>query len=228
MIQMKRVNKIYNQGKNYEVHAIKDIDLEINKGEMIAITGPSGSGKSTLLHILAGISRPTSGEYFFDGEDVSKMSDSARCKIRNKKIGIIMQDFGLLGDDTVIRNVYLPQMISGEYNKVITEKAKRMLHIMGLDDVVKKKVNQLSGGQKQRVAIARALTMNAKIIIADEPTGALDIQNTEKLMKLFKELNSQGIAIIIVTHNPLVADFCPIRYTLTDGVIKRVAMASDD
>ncbi|MCM1083390.1 MAG: ABC transporter ATP-binding protein [Clostridium sp.] len=224
---MKKVNKIYNQGKNYEVHAIKDIDLEINEGEMIAITGPSGSGKSTLLHILAGISRATSGEYYFDGEDVSKMSDSDRCKIRNKKIGIIMQDFGLLGDDTVIRNVCLPQMISGEYNKAVVEKAKRMLHIMGLDDVVKKKVNQLSGGQKQRVAIARALTMNAKVIIADEPTGALDIQNTEKLMKLFREINRQGISIIIVTHNLLVADFCPIRYTLTDGVIKRAAAESE-
>ncbi|MCM1288575.1 MAG: ABC transporter ATP-binding protein [Clostridium sp.] len=224
---MKKVNKIYNQGKNYEVHAIKDIDLEINEGEMIAITGPSGSGKSTLLHILAGISRATSGEYYFDGEDVSKMSDSARCKIRNKKIGIIMQDFGLLGDDTVIRNVCLPQMISGEYNKAVAEKAKRMLHIMGLDDVVKKKVNQLSGGQKQRAAIARALTMNAKVIIADEPTGALDIQNTEILMKLFREINSQGISIIIVTHNPLVADFCPIRYTLTDGVIKRAVVESE-
>lgn len=217
MIKMKNLNKIYNYGKTSEVYALKQVNLEIHKGEMVAITGPSGSGKSTLLHIISGIANQTSGEYLFCNRDVSKMSDKEKCQIRNREIGIILQDFGLLGYDTVMRNVCMPQIIGGTYNKNIREKALHNLDIVGMKKLEKKKVNELSGGQKQRVAIARALTVDAKIIVADEPTGALDSDNTNLLMDLFEKLNLSGITIVVVTHNPLVADRCQVRYTISDG-----------
>lgn len=187
---------------------------------MVAITGPSGSGKSTLLHIIAGIDSPSSGEYRFCGKLVSDMSDKERCRIRNQKIGMIMQDFGLLGNDTVLRNVCLPEVIGGRYNRKFENKAKKILSAVGLSGLEQKKTNQLSGGQRQRVAIARALAMDAKVIIADEPTGALDSENTDSLMDLLLELNRQGITIIIVSHDPKVAMRCPIRYRIEDGRIE--------
>ena len=184
---------------------------------MVAISGPSGSGKSTLLHILAGIDRQTDGSYLFDGKDISKMSDRQKSRLRNREIGIVMQDFGLLDGETVIRNVCLPQIIGNNYNREVKAGAKEMLSLVGMEKYLDKKVNQLSGGQKQRVAIARALNMNAKVIIADEPTGALDSENTESLMRLLQKLNETGITMIIVTHNPVVAKMCKKRYVLTDG-----------
>lgn len=183
----------------------------------MAISGPSGSGKSTLLHILAGIDRQTDGSYLFDGKDISKMSDRQKSRLRNREIGIVMQDFGLLDVETVIRNVCLPQIIGNTYNREVKAGAKEMLSLVGMEKYLDKKVNQLSGGQKQRVAIARALNMNAKVIIADEPTGALDSENTESLMRLLQKLNETGITMIIVTHNPVVAKMCKKRYVLTDG-----------
>lgn len=183
----------------------------------MAISGPSGSGKSTLLHILAGIDRQTDGSYLFDGKDISKMSDRQKSRLRNREIGIVMQDFGLLDGETVIRNVCLPQIIGNTYNREVKAGAKEMLSLVGMEKYLDKKVNQLSGGQKQRVAIARALNMNAKVIIADEPTGALDSENTESLMRLLQKLNETGITMIIVTHNPVVAKMCKKRYVLTDG-----------
>ncbi len=184
---------------------------------MVAISGPSGSGKSTLLHILAGIDRQTDGSYLFDGKDISQMSDRQKSRLRNREIGIVMQDFGLLDGETVIRNVCLPQIIGNTYNREVKAGAKEMLSLVGMEKYLDKKVNQLSGGQKQRVAIARALNMNAKVIIADEPTGALDSENTESLMRLLQKLNETGITMIIVTHNPVVAKMCKKRYVLTDG-----------
>lgn len=219
MIQLQKVNKIYNQGTTTAVHALKDVDLTICDGEMIAITGPSGSGKSTLLHILAGIDAPTSGQYTFHTQDVVRMSDREKCKLRNSKIGLIMQNFGLLGNESVLRNVCLPQIIGNTYNKATVAHAKEMLSAVGLADLAAKPVNQLSGGQKQRVAIARALTMKAEIILADEPTGALDSQNTMELMKLFEEINSKGVTIVLVTHNNLVAERCQKQYRIVDGQI---------
>ena len=198
MIELEKIEKIYNAGKATETHALKDINLRIEEGDMVAITGPSGSGKSTLLHIIAGIDSPSSGEYRFCGKLVSDMSDKERCRIRNQKIGMIMQDFGLLEN-----------------------KAKKILSAVGLSGLEQKKTNQLSGGQRQRVAIARALAMDAKVIIADEPTGALDSENTDSLMDLLLELNRQGITIIIVSHDPKVAMRCPIRYRIEDGRIGR-------
>lgn len=175
MIKMEKINKIYNQGKSSQVHALKDVDFNVNAGDMVAISGPSGSGKSTLLHILAGIDRQTDGSYLFDGKDISKMSDRQKSRLRNREIGIVMQDFGLLDGETVIRNVCLPQIIGNTYNREVKAGAKEMLSLVGMEKYLDKKVNQLSGGQKQRVAIARALNMNAKVIIADEPTGSVTL-----------------------------------------------------
>ena len=191
MICLKDVSKIYNQGKATETQALQHVTLTIKKGDMVAITGPSGSGKSTLLHIIAGIDAQTSGVYEYDGNDVRKMSDRGKCELRNKKIGIILQDFGLLGNDTVLRNICLPEIIAGTYKKSFDKKVRVLLQQVGLEGLEHKKVNQLSGGQRQRVAICRALAMDAEVIVADEPTGALDLSNTESLMDLLERLNKQ-------------------------------------
>ena len=217
MICLKDVSKIYNQGKANETQALQHVTLTIKKGDMVAITGPSGSGKSTLLHIIAGIDAQTSGVYEYDGNDVRKMSDRGKCELRNKKIGIILQDFGLLGNDTVLRNICLPEIIAGTYKKSFDKKVRVLLQQVGLEGLEHKKVNQLSGGQRQRVAICRALAMDAEVIVADEPTGALDLSNTESLMDLLERLNKQGITVIIVTHDPYVANRCTMEYVIEDG-----------
>ena len=223
MICLKDVSKIYNQGKANETQALQHVTLTIKKGDMVAITGPSGSGKSTLLHIIAGIDAQTSGVYEYDGNDVRKMSDRGKCELRNKKIGIILQDFGLLGNDTVLRNICLPEIIAGTYKKSFDKKVRVLLQQVGLEGLEHKKVNQLSGGQRQRVAICRALAMDAEVIVADEPTGALDLSNTESLMDLLERLDKQGITVIIVTHDPYVANRCTMEYVIEDGKLSKHA-----
>ena len=220
---LKDVSKIYNQGKANETQALQHVTLTIKKGDMVAITGPSGSGKSTLLHIIAGIDAQTSGVYEYDGNDVRKMSDRGKCELRNKKIGIILQDFGLLGNDTVLRNICLPEIIAGTYKKSFDKKVRVLLQQVGLEGLEHKKVNHLSGGQRQRVAICRALAMDAEVIVADEPTGALDLSNTESLMDLLERLNKQGITVIIVTHDPYVANRCTMEYVIEDGKLSKHA-----
>ena len=223
MICLKDVSKIYNQGKANETQALQHVTLTIKKGDMVAITGPSGSGKSTLLHIIAGIDAQTSGVYEYDGNDGRKRSDRGKCELRNKKIGIILQDFGLLGNDTVLRNICLPEIIAGTYKKSFDKKVRVLLQQVGLEGLEHKKVNQLSGGQRQRVAICRALAMDAEVIVADEPTGALDLSNTESLMDLLERLNKQGITVIIVTHDPYVANRCTMEYVIEDGKLSKHA-----
>lgn len=223
MICLKDVSKIYNQGKANETQALQHVTLTIKKGDMVAITGPSGSGKSTLLHIIAGIDAQTSGVYEYDGNDVRKMSDRGKCELRNKKIGIILQDFGLLGNDTVLRNICLPEIIAGTYKKSFDKRVRVLLQQVGLEGLEHKKVNQLSGGQRQRVAICRALAMDAEVIVADEPTGALDLSNTESLMDLLERLNKQEITVIIVTHDPYVANRCTMEYVIEDGKLSKHA-----
>ena len=223
MICLKDVSKIYNQGKANETQALQHVTLTIKKGDMVAITGPSGSGKSTLLHIIAGIDAQTSGVYEYDGNDVRKMSDRGKCELRNKKIGIILQDFGLIGNDTVLRNICLPEIIAGTYKKSFDKKVRVLLQQVGLEGLEHKKVNHLSGGQRQRVAICRALAMDAEVIVADEPTGALDLSNTESLMDLLERLNKQGITVIIVTHDPYVANRCTMEYVIEDGKLSKHA-----
>jgi putative ABC transport system ATP-binding protein len=219
MIKLKGINKVFNPNSDNCVHALRNVDLHIHSGEMVAITGPSGSGKSTLLHVLAGIEKPTSGQYFFNNKSVADMSDSQRCGLRNSQIAIILQRFGLLGNETVLRNVCLPQIINGTYNHQTVQRAKAMLSEVGLGGLHNKLTNQLSGGQQQRVAIARALAMNAKLILADEPTGALDSKNTDDLMKLVQKVNQKGVTVLIVTHNPNVADCCNTHYHIVDGEV---------
>ena len=223
MICLKDVSKIYNQGKANETQALQHVTLTIKKGDMVAITGQSGSGKSTLLHIIAGIDAQTSGVYEYDGNDVRKMSDRGKCELRNKKIGIILQDFGLLGNDTVLRNICLPEIIAGTYKKSFDKKVRVLLQQVGLEGLEHKKVNQLSGGQRQRVAICRALAMDAEVIAAGEPTGALALSNTESLMDLLERLNKQGITVIIVTHDPYVANRCTMEYVIEDGKLSKHA-----
>lgn len=219
MIQITNGNKLYHPGKPTEVHALRDVNLTIHPGELVAITGPSGSGKSTLLHILAGIDTLTSGSYCYNGQEVSQLKDREKCKLRNSEIAIVMQDFGLLNGETVEQNMYLPHIIGKRMGRKTKEEVKQALTMVGLDGLEKKPVHQLSGGQRQRVAIARALSMGAKVILADEPSGALDSKHTESLMELFKQLNRSGVTILIVTHNPYVAGQCSVRYQLVDGSI---------
>lgn len=176
-----------------------------------------------MLHIIAGIDAQTSGVYEYDGNDVRKMSDRGKCELRNKKIGIILQDFGLLGNDTVLRNICLPEIIAGTYKKSFDKKVRVLLQQVGLEGLEHKKVNHLSGGQRQRVAICRALAMDAEVIVADEPTGALDLSNTESLMDLLERLNKQGITVIIVTHDPYVANRCTMEYVIEDGKLSKHA-----
>lgn len=222
LIEIENLNKYYLKGKQNEVHALKDLSLKVDSGDLICITGPSGSGKSTLLHIISGIDSFNSGTYYFDGTDMEKASDKVKSKLRNSEIGIIMQDFGLIGDQTVIKNVLLPMEIANMKKSRSTEKALSALRKVNIDDLAYKQVNQLSGGQKQRVAIARALGMNSKVILADEPTGALDSETTSDLLNLIKNLNDDGITFIIVTHNPVVAACGKRHIQIVDGIMKEL------
>lgn len=222
MIRLENISKVYNQSTINQVNALKNVNIQIERGDFVAITGPSGSGKSTLLHILAGIDEASAGKYFFEGIDVSKLSDCEKCKLRNKKIAIILQTFGLIGEETVLRNMYLPQIIGKSYTKETKQKAMEILKQVGLDDVGNKFVNQLSGGQRQRVAIARALLMDADVLLADEPTGALDMENTNALMELLMALNQTGLTVVVVTHNTIVAEQCTSAYSIIDGNLAKI------
>ncbi len=219
MISLKGVSKVYNPGKGTEVQALRDVCLQVRKGDFISITGPSGSGKSTLLHIMAGLDTPTGGEYLFEDVDVARASDRVRCRLRNREIGIVLQDFGLLGDDTALENVALPLIIGGVRMREAKSRSERVLEEVGIAELAAKRVNQLSGGQRQRVAVARALARDAKLLLADEPTGALDSGNAKALMDLFERLNAGGLTIITVTHNMAVAERTPISYSIVDGMI---------
>lgn len=222
MIDLTNVSKVYNPNTSNQVKALKEVDFRVKRGEFIAITGPSGSGKSTLLHILAGLDNITSGRYLFQGKDVSNLSDREKCELRNSKIAIILQSFGLLGNESILKNVCLPNIIGGSYSKGTKKRALKILKEVGLEGVGDKLVNQLSGGQCQRVAIARALMMEADILLADEPTGALDTENTNALMDILADLNKKGLTVIIVTHNAAVAERCPTVYSIVDGVLSRI------
>lgn len=219
MIQLKNVNKFYFKDLPNEVHALKNVSININQGDYVAIMGPSGSGKSTLLHILAGVEDITIGDYIIDGINVKTSKDRVRATIRNKKIGIVLQDFGLLNDQSVIQNVKIPMMIAGINNSTANKKSKEILDLLHIGDIYKERVAYLSGGQKQRVAIARALVMGANVLLADEPTGALDTKTTTDLMNLLSEINNNGTTIILVTHNEKVADFAKYQMSMVDGVL---------
>lgn len=219
MLTLKNVHKIYNKGKTNEFEALKGIDFKIDDGELVAIIGKSGAGKSTLLHILACIDSYESGEYHIDNILVKKLSERKLADIRNKKIGMVMQDFALVEDFSCIENVMLPLDFSHKKGADKKEIAMKALKAVEMDSMAKKPVSKLSGGQKQRVAIARAIVNKPSIILADEPTGALDTKTSAEIMELFHTLNEQGRTVIIVTHDLEIARQSDRIIEISDGKI---------
>lgn len=217
LVDLQKVNKIYHTNSG-EFHALKNIDFQLTAGEMVAIVGASGSGKSTLMNIIGFLDRCTTGKYFFANKDVSYLDDEALAHIRNQKIGFVFQSFFLLPRLTVLQNVMLPLFYRDTETTEAIEKSKNMLAKVGMQNFVKHKPNQLSGGQQQRVAIARALVGDPEVILADEPTGALDSVTGQEVMNLFKELNqSESRTIVIITHDSGVSRQCERMVTLRDG-----------
>lgn len=224
MIVLKKVKKYY--GKNeYKQEILKDISMEIKDGEMVSIMGPSGSGKSTLLNVLGLLDDEFSGEYEIDGIACGSLSEKKRAYLRNEKIGFVFQSFHLMKDLTATENVKMGLILANE-RKCFREKMKKsemirkseeLLDLLGLGDHKNKKTFMLSGGQQQRVAIARALINDPKIILADEPTGALDQNTGKEIMEIFKKLNEQGRTILVVTHDEKVANYCNVNRTMLDG-----------
>lgn len=220
LIITKDIWKIYKLGKE-EVQALRGINLEIKKNEFVAIMGPSGSGKSTLLNILGCLDTPTSGQYFLNGKEVSQLSDEELALIRNKEIGFVFQVFNLLPNVDAFHNVELPLIYNGTPKKERREKVISALKMVELAHRMKHKPAELSGGERQRVAIARALVNNPSIILADEPTGNLDSRSGAEIMNLFEKLHSLGNTIIIVTHDPNIAERAKRIIYLKDGEIEK-------
>ncbi|MCB0033133.1 MAG: ABC transporter ATP-binding protein [Anaerolineales bacterium] len=218
MINLENITKSYQMG-NQVVHALRGINLTIEAGEMVAIMGPSGSGKSTLMNIIGCLDIPTDGSYTLDSIDVSNMTDDDQARIRNKRIGFVFQRFNLLARTPAIKQVSLPLMYAGLNRSERTKRAEDALKSVGLGDRMDHRPDELSGGQQQRVAIARALATEPKIILADEPTGALDTQSGDEIMKIFENLYKRGITVITVTHDPEVASRCRRVIMIRDGLI---------
>jgi len=218
LISLSHISKIYQSGE-IEVRALDDISFEVEKGDFVAIMGPSGSGKSTLMHILGLLDRPTSGRYLLEGIDTSKFSDEELAKIRNQKIGFVFQFFNLLPRTTALRNVVMPMIYGGVKPQEREKKACQLLEAVGLGERIYHTSAQLSGGEQQRVAIARALAMNPAIILADEPTGNIATHQAEEVMKIFQKLNKDGHTIILITHEPDIAEYAKRIIQLRDGKI---------
>ncbi len=218
MIKIIHISKIYDSSDVATV-ALDDVSFEVEKGEFVAIMGPSGSGKSTLMHILGALDTATSGTYELNGQEVSKLSDDELAEIRNREIGFVFQAYNLLPRTTALKNVILPMAYGGIYPEKRIPKAEALLKMVGLGDRMDHTSNQLSGGQQQRVAIARALAMDPAIILADEPTGNLATVQSEEIMHIFQNLNENGHTIVMITHEPTVAEFSKRIITLKDGKI---------
>jgi len=218
VIQVKNLSKIYKTDV-LETVALSNISFEIKKGEFVAIMGPSGSGKSTLMHILGALDKPTSGTYILDGENVEKLNDDQLADIRNRKIGFIFQAYNLLPRTTSVKNVMLPMAYAGVELKEREARAIKYLKLVGLGDRLKHTTNQLSGGQQQRVAIARALSMHPSILLADEPTGNIASNQAEEIMAIFQKLNDEGNTVIMITHEPDIAQHAKRIIVIRDGKI---------
>ena len=217
-VKLANISKVYKMGDN-DVVALNGVDLDIAEGEFVAIMGPSGSGKSTLMNILGCLDTPTTGSYLLDNEEVANLSEDVLAKIRNKKIGFVFQNFNLLSRISALENVALPLVYAGVSKTERINRAQELLKMVGLADRQHHMPNELSGGQRQRVAIARALVNNHKIIMADEPTGNLDTKSSVEIMAMFKELYKQGKTIILVTHEPDIAENAKRIITVRDGKI---------
>jgi len=219
VIDAQNLEKVYQMG-TVEVRALNGVSFQVERGEVVAIMGPSGSGKSTLMNILGCLDRPTGGEYVLDGVKVSQMRDDELARTRNQKVGFVFQSFNLLPRSTALTNVELPLRYAG-INGERKQRARQALELVGLGDRVDHKPTELSGGQQQRVAIARALVNNPAIIMADEPTGALDTKTGAEIMQLLLDLNAQrGTTIILVTHDPKIAEQAQRTIRLRDGEIE--------
>ncbi|OGD99501.1 macrolide ABC transporter ATP-binding protein [Candidatus Curtissbacteria bacterium RIFCSPHIGHO2_12_41_11] len=215
----KNLTKKYGEAPN-ETVALENISIEIKNGEFTAIVGPSGSGKSTLMHILGCLDKPTEGEYFFRGREVSKLSDNSLAEIRNKQIGFVFQFFNLLPRTSALKNAELPLLYAGVDKEERHSKALKILSSLGLSERVNSTPGQLSGGEQQRVAIARALINNPSVIFADEPTGNVDTKTSREIMKIFQSLNKRGNTIIVITHDPEVATYASRIITVRDGKVE--------
>jgi putative ABC transport system ATP-binding protein len=218
IIELRRVSKLYHMGE-IEVRALKSVDFVVRPGEMVAIMGASGSGKSTMLNLIGALDRPTEGEYLLDGEPVQDLDEFELAAVRNRKIGFVFQSFNLLPRDTALENVELPMVYAGERRAQRRQKAARALERVGLADRMDHLPNQLSGGQQQRVSIARAIVNEPLLLLADEPTGALDSATTKQVMELFVQLHRQGMTVVLVTHDPSIANYAERVVTFKDGVI---------
>ena len=218
LIDLKNISKSYRNG-DQELQVLKDVHLEVEEGEFVAIMGPSGSGKSTLMNIIGMLDRPTSGEYYLEGEEVAKLSEKKLAKVRNQQIGFVFQQFFLLSKLNALQNVELPLIYAGVSQSKRKALAEQYLKKVELEKRMYHLPSELSGGQKQRVAIARALVNHPSIILADEPTGALDTKTGEQIMELLTELNREGKTIIMVTHEPEIAAFAKRQIVIRDGVI---------
>ena len=219
LIHIENMKKIYNPGEN-EVRALDGIDLDIEKGDLVAIVGHSGSGKSTLMNMLGCLDTPTSGKYVLDGQDVASMTDNQLADVRNKEIGFIFQGFNLISNLDAVENVELPLVYRGVSKNERKQLAMEALKSVGLEDRMKHKPNEMSGGQQQRVAVARAVAAKPPLILADEPTGNLDTKSTQEIMEILKELHRSGRTVIIITHDEEIASQAHRVIRIMDGRIE--------
>jgi putative ABC transport system ATP-binding protein len=218
VIRLEKIHKVYDSG-DVRVHALRGVSLEVERGGFVAIMGTSGSGKSTLMNIVGCLDRPTQGHYFLDGLDVANFSKDERADIRNKKLGFVFQGFNLLRRTSAVENVELPLIYANVPAKERLERSMKALQIVGLSHKAESQPNQLSGGQQQRVAIARALVNEPSLLLADEPTGNLDSRTSIEVMGVFQRLNDQGITVVLVTHEPDIAQYAKRVVVVKDGEI---------